>query len=110
MSQQRMSPIERLLHRIEDHVEEWRRQDRAHKAEASANREMLWAEAARREELLADAIAEEESQRSSIEITELHRVVFVVHSEEMAQTLETFARERGCLVNVVPGRETTEET
>ena len=105
MSQQRMSPIERILHRIEDHIEEWRKQDRAHKAEAAVQREKLWAEAAEREKLLAETITEEESQRASLEeITEQHRVVFVVHSEEVARTLESFASEGGRLVRVVPGK------
>src|SRR5215212_5612617 len=93
MDEQRMTMIERILHRIEDHVEEWRGQDRARKAEAAAQREKLWAEAAEREKLLAEAIAEEETQRSSLEeITRQHRVVFVVHSEEVARALETFRR------------------
>jgi hypothetical protein len=39
MSQRHAPTIERLLHRIEDHVEEWRKQDKAHKAEAAAQRE-----------------------------------------------------------------------
>jgi hypothetical protein len=91
-----MSMIERVLHRIEDHVEEWRKQEGVRKAEAAAQRERLWAEAAEREKLLAEAIASEESRRASLgEITRQHRVVFVVHSEEMAQTLESFADEGG---------------
>src|SRR5215210_5375164 len=60
MSQRRAPTIERILRRIEDHVEQWRKQDRAHKAEAAAQREKLWAEAAEREKLLAEAIAQEE--------------------------------------------------
>lgn len=110
MNRQRTSMIERILHRIEDHVEEWRRQDRARKAEAAAQREKLWAEAAEREKLLTEAVASEEAGRASLEkITKQHRVVFVVHSEEVARTLETFARERDHLVNVVPGRGSYEE-
>lgn len=31
-----------------------------------------------------------------------HRLAFVVHSEEVAQTLETFAREKDRLVKVIP--------
>ena len=106
MSQRRVPTIERILHRIEEHVEQWRKQDRTHKAEAAAQREKLWAEAAEREKLLAEAIAqEEEARQGSVEkITKQHRVVFVVHSEEMARTLETFARQGNRLVNVVPGK------
>jgi hypothetical protein len=106
MSQRRTPTIERILHRIEEHVEQWRNQDRAHKAEAAAQREKLWAEAAEREKLLAEAIAQEQEvgQTSVEETTERHRVVFVAHSEEMARTLETFAQQRNRLVNVVPSR------
>ena len=105
MGEQRQSTIERILHRIEDHVQEWRRQERARETEAAAQREVLWAEAVEREKLLAQTITDEESGRESIEeITKQHRVVFVVHSEEVAQTLGTFAAEKDRLVNVVPGR------
>ena len=31
-----------------------------------------------------------------------HKVAFVVHSEEVAQTLETFAHEKDRLVKVIP--------
>ncbi len=48
------------------------------------------------------------SQRCRFEeITKQHRIVFVVNSEETAPTLETFARERNCLVDVMPGRGST---
>jgi len=98
--------IERDLHRIEDHVEEWRKQDRAHKAGAEAYREELWAEAAQRQKLLAEAITEEEEARpaSLEEMTKQHRVVFVLHREDLTGTLETFANEKDRLVNVVPGK------
>jgi hypothetical protein len=105
MGEQRESTIERILHRIEDHVQEWRRQERARETEAAAQREALWAAAVEREKLLAQTITDEESGRESIEeITKQHRVVFVVHSEEVAQTLGTFAAEKDRLVNVIPGR------
>ncbi len=58
MGEQRMSMIERVLHRIEDHVEKWREQDAVRKAELATQREKLWAEAAEREKLLTEAIAE----------------------------------------------------
>jgi phosphomevalonate kinase len=105
MSEHHASAIERILHRIEEHLEDWRKRDAALQAAADESRSRLWAEAAEREKLLAEAVAEEEARRSSLEeITRQHRVVFVVHSEEIARMLETFARERDHLVNLVPGR------
>lgn len=105
MSRQRTSMIEGLLHLIEDHVEEWREQDRARKTEAEAHREKLWAEAAERQKLLAEAIADEDAGRSSLEqITTQHRVVFVLHREDLTGTLETFAGEKDRLVNIIPGK------
>jgi hypothetical protein len=97
--------IERISHRIEEHVEEWRRQDASRYAEVEAIRERLWAEAAERERLLAKAIGEEEARRTSVkELAKRQRRVFVVHSEEAAEALQDFARERSCLVEVSPGR------
>lgn len=105
MSEQRTSTIERILHRVEEHVDEWRRQHRARQAEAAAQREKLWAEAREREKLLVETIAEEEAGRASIEeITKQHRIVFVLHREDLTGTLETFAGERDRLVRVVPGK------
>lgn len=40
MAERRPAFVERIIHRIEDRVEEWRRQDTAHKAEA--DRKRLW--------------------------------------------------------------------
>ena len=98
--------IERIRHRIEEHVEEWRREDAARHAEVEAIREQMWAEAAERERLLAKAIGEEEARRtSSTEVPKRQRMVFVVHSKEAAQALQDFAREREVrLVKVLPGR------
>src|SRR5215207_3302458 len=105
MGEQRRSTMERILHRIEEHVEEWRREDAARYAEAEANRDRLWAEAAERERLLVKALGEEEAQRESLEeVTKQHRLVFVLHREEVTQTLEDFAREDDRLVSVVPRR------
>jgi hypothetical protein len=59
MGEQRTSRIERILRRVEEHVEDWRRRDTARHAEADAFRDMLWAEAAERERLLAEAMGEE---------------------------------------------------
>ena len=85
-------------------MEEWRGQERVRKAEAAAQRERLWAEAVEREKLLAEAVTDEKSRQSSLEIAKQHRIVFVVHSEEAARALETFASEKDRLVSVVPGR------
>ena len=54
MGERRASAIERILQRIEEHVEDWRRRDAALQAEADESRSQLWAEAAERERLLAD--------------------------------------------------------
>ena len=103
MGERRQSMIERVVQRVEEHIEEWRQRDAARAAEAEANRDQLWAAAAERERMLARVIGEEEAHRASAEeIMKDHRVVFVVHSEEVAQTLETFARETDRLVKVIP--------
>ncbi len=103
MGGRRLSTIETILHRAEDRIEEWRGQDRARKAEAEADRDKLWAEAKEREELLTEAAREAQSHRGSVEaLTDRHRSVFVVHSDEEARTLETFASKRSGLVKVVP--------
>ena len=103
MNEHRTSMIERIVHRVEEHIEEWRRRDFARAAEAEANRDQLWAAAAERERILAEVIGEEEARRaSSEEVMKEHRVAFVVHSEEVAQTLETFAREKDRLIKVIP--------
>ncbi len=103
MGGKRLSTIEKILHRAEDRIEEWRRQDQARKAEAEADRDKLWAEAKEREELLTEAAREAQSHRGSVEaLTDRHRSVFVVHSDEEARTLETFASKRSGLVKVVP--------
>jgi hypothetical protein len=69
-------------------------------------REKLWAEAAGRERLLVETMADEEEQGqdSLEEVTKRHRVVFVTHSEEITGTLEALAAEKACLEKVVPGR------
>jgi hypothetical protein len=103
MRGKRESMIEKILHWAGARIEEWRRQDQARKAEAEADRDKLWAEAKDREELLADGAREAESLRGSIEaVTDGRRFVFVVHSDEEARTLETFASGRNRLVKVVP--------
>ena len=96
---------EGILQRIEDRVEEYRERDRARQADLAAHRAELWAEAAERQRLLSEAMAEGEADRDSLEeITRERRVVFVLHREELTGTLEAFAGEKACLVNVVPGK------
>jgi hypothetical protein len=105
MGEQGGSAIERILNRIEEHIEDWRRRDSALQAEADASRSRLWAEAAERERLLAEAVGAEEARRESIEeLTKQNRVIFVLHREELAEILEEFARQGDKLVSVVPRR------
>jgi chromosome segregation ATPase len=105
MGKHRGSPIERVLHRIEERLEDWREREAALQAEADASRSRLWAEAAERERLLAEAVGAEETRRESIEeLTKQHRVVFVMHRTEVEETLQDFVREGDQLVNVVPRR------
>ena len=105
MGEHRGSPIERILHRIEERLEDWRKREATLQAEADASRSRLWAEAAERERLLAEAVGAEETRRESIEeLTMQHRVVFVLHRREVEETLEDFVREGDRLVSVVPRR------
>ena len=105
MGEHRGSPIERILHRIEERLEDWRKREATLQAEADASRSRLWAEAAERERLLAEAVGAEEARRKSIEeLTKQHRVVFVMHRTEVEETLQDFVREGDRLVNVVPRR------
>ena len=105
MGEQHVSAIERILHRIEEHIEDWRQRESTLQAEADASRSRLWAEAAERERLLAEAVGAEEARRESIEeLTKQNRVVFVLHREELNETLEEFARQGDRLVSVVPRR------
>ena len=105
MGERRPSAIERILQRVEEHVEEWRKRDATLQAEADASRSRLWDEAAERERLLAEAVGAEEARRNSIEeLTKENRVVFVLHREEVIETLEDLAREGDRLVSVVPRR------
>ena len=103
MGEHHASAIERVLHRIEEHLEDWRKREAALQAEADASRSRLWAEAAERERLLAEAVGAEEARRESIEeLTMQHRVVFVLHRDELVETLQDFARKGDRLVSVVP--------
>ncbi len=103
MEEQRTSRLKRILQRVEEHVEDWRKRDATLKAEADAMRGQMWAEAAERERLLAEAMESEEAGRDSIEdLTKENRVVFVLHREEVVETLEDFASQGDRLVSVVP--------
>ena len=103
MGERRTSMIERMVRRVEEHIEEWRKRDATRHAEADANRDQLWAAAAERERMLAELVSEEEARRESVEeVMKEHRVAFVVHSEEVAQTLEAFAAEKDRLIRVIP--------
>ncbi|MDF2703858.1 MAG: hypothetical protein K0S10_2804 [Rubrobacteraceae bacterium] len=103
MGERRTSMIERIVHRVEEHIEDWRRRDAARAAEADANRDQLWAAATERERMLAEVMGEEEAHRASIEeVMKEHRVAFVVHTEEVAQTLQAFADEGDRLIQVIP--------
>ena len=103
MGEQRTSRLKRILQRVEEHVEDWRKRDAALKEEADAMRGQMWAEAAERERLLAEAMESEEARRASIEeLTKEHRVVFVLHREEVVETLEDLASQGDRLVSVVP--------
>ena len=103
MSEQRTSMIERMVQRVEEHIEEWRKRDAARSAEADANRDQLWAAAAEREKTLAEVLGEEEAHRHSAEeVMKEQRVAFVIHSEEVAETLQTFAASGDRLIKVIP--------
>jgi hypothetical protein len=103
MDEKRTSMIERIVQRVEEHIEDWRKRDAARAAEADANRDQLWAAAAERERMLAEVMGEEEAHRSSVEeVMKENRMAFVVHSEEVAQTLEAFAAEKDRLIRVIP--------
>ena len=103
MGERRTSMIERIVQRVEEHIEDWRRREAARAAEADANRDQLWAAAGERERILTELVSEEEARReSAVEVMKEHRVAFVVHSEEVAQTLEAFAAEKDRLIRVIP--------
>jgi hypothetical protein len=96
--------IERVLHRIERHVEEADERRRVREEEIEHYRETLWAEAAERERLLVRVVDEEEvRERSLEEVAKEHRVAFVVHSEEAGRVLKELADGHARLVNIVPG-------
>ena len=99
----RENSIGRLLHGIEDRLEEWRGRISAREMELQAHRAMLLTEAAERERLLAEATGENVDKNFSLEeASKEQRVAFVVHSEDAGKALEKFASDGARLVNVVP--------
>lgn len=102
MAERHESIVERVVHRVEDRIERWRREDTALKREADANRDALWAEAAERERLLKDTVDRESDDGSSGRVTDRIRVVYVVASEEFADALEGFSPEKERLIRVMP--------
>jgi len=106
MGAHRVPVIEGIVQRIEDRVAEWRRHDAALKAEADANRDELWAEAAERERLLAATMDREGAKPTPPNGDAVgHQVVFVVASDAFADALQDFSPQRDRLVSVVPARE-----
>ena len=102
----RETSIERLLHRIEGHMEDWRGRMSARETELQAHRERLLAEAAERERLLTRAGRDKvDPERSLEEAAKEHRVAFIVHSEEAGRALKKFASEGARLVSLIPGSE-----
>lgn len=100
----RPTPVEKLVNRIEEHVKEWREQDKARQAEVEASRDELRAEARERERRLAGMVSQEEREKHSVEeATKKHKIAFVVHTEEAGEALEEFSGERAHLVRVVSG-------
>lgn len=98
--------LERIVHRVERRVEEWREEDRQRRIEVEANRRHLWEEAAERERLLAELVRrEEERELSPGDVAREKRVAFVLHSEEAGKALKEFASGQGRLTGVIPGRD-----
>ena len=102
----RPTPVEKLVHRIEEHIEEWRAQELARRIEVEADMDELWAEAAEREKRLVETVSYEEKERHSVEqATKKHKIAFVVHTEGAGEALEEFAGEEAHLVRVVSGHQ-----
>ncbi|AHY47776.1 Hypothetical Protein RradSPS_2493 [Rubrobacter radiotolerans] len=104
MSSTQSSPVARLLQRVEEYVEDWRRRDAEHKAEADMNRERLWNEAREREAALREMVSREEGEDQTLgEVTTKLGTVFVVHSAEAGGALQEFAATGARLSHVIPG-------
>jgi hypothetical protein len=95
--------FERIVHRVEKRLEEWRGDAVSRKRDVAADRDDLWVEAEERVRLLAEAVAREEAGRGTSEgINDRHRIVFVVASDTFADMLESFSPARTRLVGMVP--------
>lgn len=101
MGERRGSAIERVLHRVEEHIERWRQDRQSRLGEVEAERDRFFEEAAERERRLAGAIQEAADERDA---GPGERAVFVVHSKETGQKLRDLAQEGASLAKVVPGR------
>lgn len=101
MTERHLPGVGWILKSVEGRIEQWRREVAAREAEVEANRERLWEEAMKRERLFASA-SREESVQSPSEAAEERRVVFVIHTAEMAKALDALAREKATLTEVVP--------
>jgi ribosomal silencing factor RsfS len=100
------SAIERLLHRIEERLEQWREEHHTRFQEAEADRERIWAEATEREKLLAEAVERGEAEEISKHDTDGGtQAVFIVHSGEAARKLQSLAAEGARLSSVFPGKQ-----
>lgn len=101
---ERENPLEKLLNRVEENVEESREAARARHVEAEADRDELWAEAVERERLLAQEIEREEDRSEPGKEPEReHKAVFIFHSEDTERTLEELSRKQARIVGVVKG-------
>ena len=97
--------IERIVHGVERHIEQWREEDAARKTEAERHRDTLREEAVERERMLAESIGEEEARGLSPEqAAREHGAVFVSHSSGAGQALKGLAGDGACLARVIPGR------
>lgn len=98
--------IERMVHGVERHIEQWREEDAARKTEVERHRDTLREEALERERMLAaESIGQEEARGLSPEQAALeHGAVFVSHSSGAGQALEGIASDGGRLARVIPGR------
>ena len=102
----RLTPVEKLVHRIEEHVGEWRKQEATRRAEVEADIDELWAETAEREKRLVETVNQEEKEKHSVEeATKKHKISFVVHTEGAGEALEEFADEQARLVRIVSGHQ-----
>lgn len=104
MSDQRESAMERIVHRVEGRLAEWRRQKQDRLESVESQRSELFEEAAERERRLAEAIRQEEEQPVKEE-AERHEFAFVVHSRETGEALRKFSDGEARLVGVVAGQE-----